>query len=157
MPRPDGTRALAGAIVHDALEGRDPAPGPHLVRADGSGPRAALRDGLTIGRGRRAALRLASADASRLHARVVATPDGFAIEDAGSKNGLTLNGVRVARAPLRDGDLVALGAVELRVDGLGLSREAEAICAGPHRAHGAAAIVAAGLLLAAAAVLAAGM
>ncbi len=48
--------------------------------------------------------------ASQVHARLVRGPSAWSIEDAGSKNGTLVNGVRVAeRAPLRDGDVVECG------------------------------------------------
>jgi pSer/pThr/pTyr-binding forkhead associated (FHA) protein len=117
------TRVLAGALLREAAIGREPVAGPHLVRIDDPGRdvRAMLRDGLTIGRGERAELRLPLPEVSREHARIVAAPGGFAIADLGSKNGVAVNGLRVVAAPvpLRDGDVIALGAARLRVDGVG--------------------------------------
>ncbi len=46
---------------------------------------------------------------SRTHATLIAQPDGYWIEDAGSKNGTWLNGVRVTRARLRHLDVITLG------------------------------------------------
>ncbi|MHB8798022.1 MAG: FHA domain-containing protein [Thermoanaerobaculia bacterium] len=50
---------------------------------------------------------------SRHHARLVRSGDGWAIEDLGSSNGTRVNGRRVSRALLRDGDRVRLCGVEL--------------------------------------------
>ena len=50
---------------------------------------------------------------SRHHARFVRRGDGWAIEDLGSANGTRVNGRRVSRALLRDGDQVRLCGVEL--------------------------------------------
>jgi hypothetical protein len=52
---------------------------------------------------------------SRRHAVVEAGPQGLAIRDTGSANGVFLNGKKVDRAPLRDGDVFRLGDVVLTV------------------------------------------
>jgi hypothetical protein len=126
VPPPSSTRVVARALLRDALAGRDPVVGPRLVRVDpgAAGERAELRDGLVIGRAAHAAFRLDAEDVSRSHARVVAAGGGFAIVDLGSKNGVAVNGRRIGGRPrpLRDGDVVALGAVALRVEA-GLARE----------------------------------
>jgi DNA-binding NtrC family response regulator len=46
---------------------------------------------------------------SALHARLRRGPEGWLLEDAGSTNGSSVEGHRVARCWLRDGDLVELG------------------------------------------------
>lgn len=114
MPLPSSTRALAGALLRDALAGRESDVGPRLVQL--GGPAAApLRDGLTLGRSPDAGIRLRAREVSREHARVVATGDGFALLDR-SKNGLRVNGRRVReRAPIAVGDEVELGGVRLRI------------------------------------------
>jgi predicted component of type VI protein secretion system len=52
---------------------------------------------------------------SRRHAVVEAGPQGLAIRDAGSANGLFVNGKKIERAALQPGDLVRLGEVVLKV------------------------------------------
>lgn len=52
---------------------------------------------------------------SRRHAVVEAGPQGLAIRDTGSANGVFLNGKKVDRAPLGDGDVFRLGDVLLTV------------------------------------------
>jgi transcriptional regulator with PAS, ATPase and Fis domain len=47
--------------------------------------------------------------ASERHARLVCDGSGWAVEDAGSKNGTRLNGRRIERAALADGDVVECG------------------------------------------------
>src|SRR5579859_927323 len=44
--------------------------------------------------------------ASQLHARLVRGGDGWQVEDAGSKNGTRVNGERVERAAVGDGDVL---------------------------------------------------
>ncbi len=52
---------------------------------------------------------------SRRHAVLEAGPDGIAVRDAGSANGIYVNGKKVERAQLGVGDTVRLGEVTLRV------------------------------------------
>jgi hypothetical protein len=52
---------------------------------------------------------------SRRHAVVEAGPDGLAIRDTESANGVFVNGRKVGRATLNEGDLVRLGEIVLRV------------------------------------------
>jgi predicted component of type VI protein secretion system len=133
MATPQSTRALAGALLRDALAGREPTAGPRLVRVDVPAAATPLREGLTIGRGSGADLRLAEPEVSRRHARVVSAGGGLAIRDLGSKNGVALNGapLRGGAAPLREGDVVDVGAVRLRVTGLGEPAPPAAPCGGP--------------------------
>lgn len=46
---------------------------------------------------------------SRRHAQVEHGPDGFAIRDLDSTNGVFVNGIRILRQPLRDGDRIQVG------------------------------------------------
>jgi sigma-54 dependent transcriptional regulator, acetoin dehydrogenase operon transcriptional activator AcoR len=46
---------------------------------------------------------------STMHAHVVREGRGFVLEDAGSRNGTTRNGIAEARATLHDGDLIEVG------------------------------------------------
>jgi hypothetical protein len=52
---------------------------------------------------------------SRRHAVVEAGPQGLAIRDTGSANGVFLNGKKVERSPLNEGDVFRLGDVVLTV------------------------------------------
>jgi hypothetical protein len=52
---------------------------------------------------------------SRRHAVLEAGPDGIAVRDAGSANGIYVNGKKVERAQLVVGDTVRLGEVTIRV------------------------------------------
>jgi pSer/pThr/pTyr-binding forkhead associated (FHA) protein len=52
---------------------------------------------------------------SRRHAVVEAGPDGIAIRDTGSANGVYVNGKKIDRANLRPGDVVTVGDVTLTV------------------------------------------
>ncbi|MEO8362326.1 MAG: FHA domain-containing protein, partial [Vicinamibacteria bacterium] len=50
---------------------------------------------------------------SRQHAKLIADPGGVRIMDLGSKNGTKVNGSIVTQSPLRDGDKVNLGSLEI--------------------------------------------
>lgn len=52
---------------------------------------------------------------SRRHAVLEAGPEGIIIRDTGSANGVWVNGKKVDRAQLRDGDVIRLGEVLLKV------------------------------------------
>jgi hypothetical protein len=52
---------------------------------------------------------------SRRHAVIEAGPQGLAIRDTGSANGVFVNSRKVERSPLKDGDVVRLGDVMLTV------------------------------------------
>lgn len=70
---------------------------------------------MTIGRGDIADIQIENEFLSRLHARIVSTPTGAAIEDVDSKNGIRVNTKLVtARQVLRHGDVVDLGRLRFR-------------------------------------------
>jgi pSer/pThr/pTyr-binding forkhead associated (FHA) protein len=75
-------------------------------------PRPPLRlptDGpLVIGRSRSCQLRLPSGDASRRHAEILATADGYQLRDLGSTNGTFVNGEPVKDRLLRPGDRIEI-------------------------------------------------
>ena len=52
---------------------------------------------------------------SRRHAVIEVTPTGLQVRDAGSANGIFVNGKKVERSPLTSGDLVRLGEVIVKV------------------------------------------
>lgn len=68
-----------------------------------------------LGRDPSCDLVLNDAKCSRRHAVIEAGPQGVAIRDAGSANGIYVNGKKVERANLVDGDVVRLGEVTLKV------------------------------------------
>lgn len=114
---PGGTRAMASDLLRGASGGAPGRAGPHLLVLTGkdAGLRLPLGPEETLGRSRRATVRLADPRASRLHARLRLEPDGVTVEDLGARNGLRVNGVAVERQAraLRPGDVLALGDTEL--------------------------------------------
>ncbi len=69
---------------------------------------------VTIGRERQRDMQLAHASVSREHARLTWSGGGYAIMDAGSHNGVYVNGEAIdGRHGLNNGDLIRLGHFEL--------------------------------------------
>lgn len=69
----------------------------------------------TIGRSSANDLTFNNLSLSRHHARVLKKEDRFFIEDAGSRNGTFLNGIRIRQAmPLKNEDVIQLGEITLR-------------------------------------------
>ncbi|MBK9518880.1 MAG: FHA domain-containing protein [Anaeromyxobacter sp.] len=118
-PVAGATRVAAGVLLRWALGGGSAPVAPHLVvLARGGGERSvALAEELIVGRDHGAGLRLADPGVSRRHARLRLGEAGQAtVEDLGSKNGVVLNGARLASGAvaLRPGDRLVLGGTELR-------------------------------------------
>src|SRR5580698_8232497 len=74
-----------------------------------------LREGqFAVGRSAACQLSLDDPLVSRRHAVLVVSKDSVAIEDLGSRNGVTVNGQRVAgKTPLGAGDKIVIGSQEL--------------------------------------------
>ena len=66
-----------------------------------------------IGRGSRNTLVLAAASVSRQHAMILERSGGYAIQDLDSRNGVFLNGARVVRGDLQEGDEIRIGRFQL--------------------------------------------
>lgn len=80
----------------------------------------------TVGRDSDCDLTLDDPSVSRHHAKVIGIYGGFFIEDLHSTNGVMLNGRRVSKHMLKDGDCVHIGAIELRfVDNSGTAGDAD--------------------------------
>ena len=74
-----------------------------------------VADGVTrIGRSLTADVELDDIHISRRHALIVRGEGKTVLLDDGSRNGVYLNGVRVQREALSDGDTIRLGKTELR-------------------------------------------
>jgi pSer/pThr/pTyr-binding forkhead associated (FHA) protein len=69
----------------------------------------------TVGRAPRADFIVDRALVSRLHCRLTAGDERLEVVDLSSTNGTYVNGTRVARALLTDGDRLRVGRVELTV------------------------------------------
>lgn len=84
--------------------------------ADGRTEEIATTGETTIGRGGGCSVVLTDTFASQVHARITATGTTLRIEDLGSTNGTTVNGIRISgSAELRTGDTVGIGQSTLEV------------------------------------------
>ncbi|HZN14057.1 MAG TPA: DUF3662 and FHA domain-containing protein [Acidimicrobiales bacterium] len=102
-------------LVAEVREG--PGGGPHasLVSADGS--RVDLgEDPVTIGRLDDCEIQLSDKNVSRRHAEIRREAGGFVVVDLDSTNGTKVNGARVKRRDLVEGDEVTVGATTLRFE-----------------------------------------
>jgi len=83
---------------------------PVLIAQTGrlNGSRWVLEGAQTlIGRGAECGVVIPDRQVSRVHARIVHAPEGYYLEDLGSKNGTHLNGAAVeGRVLLQDGDII---------------------------------------------------
>ena len=68
-----------------------------------------LGDSLVIGRGEGCDMRLGAEGVSRAHCRIERRGGEYAVVDLGSRNGTLVDGARVTRRVLRDGDLLRVG------------------------------------------------
>lgn len=68
-----------------------------------------FKEVITIGRSERADIRIDGDYMSRIHARILTDDGGAVIEDAGSTNGIEVNGRPVLRHKLEHGDVLSLG------------------------------------------------
>jgi len=74
-----------------------------------------FKETMTIGRAESADIQIKNDFLSRLHARIVSTPNGAAIEDVESKNGIRVNAKPVTtRYELHHGDIIDLGRLRFR-------------------------------------------
>ena len=94
----------------------------------------------TVGRAPRADFVVDAALVSRLHCRLAAGAAEIEATDLKSTNGTYVNGARVDRATLRDGDRLRVGAVELLVVKAGSELERRRLRSTDlkteHRSHG---------------------
>jgi pSer/pThr/pTyr-binding forkhead associated (FHA) protein len=121
---PESTASLARRLVNDLFESCRPAEVARVVVVGGAdadrGKELALAEvGRTyqVGRSSGCQLVLADDDVSREHAAFVRRWSGVEVRDLGSKNGIEVDGERVAGARrLRDGDMTVVGSTRLRLE-----------------------------------------
>jgi hypothetical protein len=106
----------AAAVVFARTE----RPTARLVYSDVSGETSfpLVRESSILGRHRNCDVLLSDAKVSAYHARVDCDPHGWSIVDLRSRNGTLVNGQRIQRASLKDGDVITVGLsrLVLRVD-----------------------------------------
>jgi pSer/pThr/pTyr-binding forkhead associated (FHA) protein len=69
---------------------------------------------VVIGRSRDCDIQLSDTNVSRRHAELRQEGASYWVVDLGSTNGLEVNGKRVKRAKLNDGDTITVGSTEVR-------------------------------------------
>ncbi|HWI34528.1 MAG TPA: FHA domain-containing protein, partial [Lapillicoccus sp.] len=76
------------------------------------------RQGVLIGRGPECTLVLDDEFASSRHARIFPRPEGWFVEDLGSRNGTTVGGVKISGAvPVESGTVIRIGRTTLELRG----------------------------------------
>ena len=90
--------------------------GPALLCLTGDAPKRfpLTKKTVTIGRGPQCDLQILTHFVSREHARITSSAGRILIEDAGSRNGVFVNSVRVDRQALQQGDLITIGDTQFR-------------------------------------------
>jgi hypothetical protein len=77
---------------------------------------------ITIGRGRDNSIAIDNLAVSNHHAQIRSEQDLLVIEDLDSLNGTFVNGLRVKRSALKDGDVIWVGKHSISMDGGGSSK-----------------------------------
>jgi hypothetical protein len=100
--------------VRGAVEAQAARPAQRVLLAVGGRRLLVPASGGVIGRSRDCDVVLDDAGVSRRHAELRPGPDGWAVHDLGSTNGLRVNGRQVrGTSPLQSGDRVELGSTEI--------------------------------------------
>ena len=89
-----------------------------VIVLDDSGNRTLPLTGTeySIGRQKDNSIHLDDLGVSGYHARIFRSGDGYVVEDLKSRNGTWVNGTREAYATLKNGDLMRVGATDLRYE-----------------------------------------
>ncbi|HMS17377.1 MAG TPA: FHA domain-containing protein [Planctomycetota bacterium] len=106
----------------------------HVIITTGpqAGTEFPLRDSQILGRQNKNAIPLDDVGASREHARIYLKDGRYTIVDLNSKNGVIVNGSRIDRCVLSNGDEIQIGETWLRVH---LDEEIEIQEAAPERSE----------------------
>ena len=79
---------------------------------------AAGVEGVFLGRDEESHIVIDDQKASRAHAHIRPSPQGWVLEDLGSTNGTRVNGFRTSAQILSDGDSVTIGATQFRFEAM---------------------------------------
>ena len=124
QPSPVPERKLSVPIIRPGLffdaEAEDsddlgaPAPGIATITVRGVDHDVVLRgDRMVVGRLSSCEISLQDKNTSRQHAAFIRDGAGWSVEDLGSTNGTLVNGRRIDRLQLREGDVIVVGITEL--------------------------------------------
>jgi pSer/pThr/pTyr-binding forkhead associated (FHA) protein len=108
--------AALAAAVPAAAEPAEATPPPRGVLVSAGISHELDRPMLTLGRSRDCDIAIDDPSVSRRHAEVHREADGFALVDLGSTNGTKVNGQKIDRSSLQNGDRITLGQTELRFE-----------------------------------------
>jgi pSer/pThr/pTyr-binding forkhead associated (FHA) protein len=116
----EGTGTIARRLVSDLFAAGPEASVPTVMVVSGAPNRGVLKleeldRPYTVGRVEGCDLRLAVEEISREHASFTRKWNGVFVADMGSKNGVRVSGVLAATQRVRDGDLIQIGPVSLRL------------------------------------------
>src|SRR5206468_303968 len=116
----EGTGTIARRLVSDLFAAGAEASAPTIVVVSGAEGRGVLRleerdRPYIVGRVESCDLPLPVEEISREHASFTRRWDGVFVSDLGSKNGVRVSGVLAGMQRLRDGDLIQIGPVSLRL------------------------------------------
>jgi pSer/pThr/pTyr-binding forkhead associated (FHA) protein len=84
-----------------------------IMKGPGIGRDHAVATECVVGRATDVDFVIEDPGASRRHLRVSRAGDGYVVEDLGSRNGTLVNGARVQRQSLTDGDQIRVGGTEI--------------------------------------------
>lgn len=108
VPIPASARKQTGEFIAQGTVTQDRAQ-LIILAGEAAGRTFAVTERAVIGRGE-VEIRIQSDDASRRHASVERTPEGFVIRDLGSRNGTRVNGIPLSSEQLlRFGDKIRIG------------------------------------------------
>src|SRR5262245_34568460 len=120
MSGAEGTATIARRLVSDLFQGSPEANAPPLTVLHGADNVSALK--LTqrerayyVGRSSTCDLYFAVDELSRKHASFTRSEHGIMVRDLESKNGITVNGLKAVRQRVRDGDVIEMGPLKLRL------------------------------------------
>lgn len=80
-----------------------------VIAGQNTGEMFKVNSDLYIGRGKEVEVRLTDTETSRRHAKLFRTSDGVYVEDLDSTNGTFVNGEKISRQVLADGDKIQVG------------------------------------------------
>jgi hypothetical protein len=114
-PAPSTTMIYpARAVEQEKPAESAPPPAPEIVTLTLAGHAHPITSrSFVVGRSRECDLRVSDGNASRRHAEITREGDTFVLVDLGSTNGTELNGRRITREELADGDHITIGATDL--------------------------------------------
>src|SRR5262245_17454819 len=116
----EGTGTIARRLVSDLFQGSPEMNAPTLTVIDGADNVTTLKltereKAYTVGRSSTCDLYFPVEELSRKHASFTRGEHGIIVRDLDSKNGITVNGLKAVRQRVRDGDVVEMGPLKLRL------------------------------------------